>query len=90
MPTALHRHRLAVVWALLVAATLVSYWLGTDHGTDSADVATAVVLFAAFFKVRLIGVHFMELRDAPIWLRAIFEGYVVVVGVTLFVLYLVL
>jgi hypothetical protein len=84
------RGRLGVVWLALVAATCVSWWLGTDHGTDSATLATAGVMVAAFVKVRLVGIHFMELRDAPVWLRLFIELYVAVIAITLFVLYLAL
>jgi cytochrome c oxidase subunit IV len=34
-----------------------------------------VVLGIASIKVRLVGLDFMELRSAPIPLRAAFEGY---------------
>lgn len=32
------------------------------------------------FKVRLIGIHFIKLRSAPVLLRGIFEGYLLVVS----------
>jgi hypothetical protein len=51
---------------------------------------TAAVLAVAFVKVRLIGIHFMELGTAPRVLRGLFEGYVVVVALALFALYVVL
>ena len=42
----------------------------------------------AFGKAWIVGREFMELRHAPLVLRAIFGGWVVVVGTTLTVLYL--
>jgi hypothetical protein len=45
-----------------------------------------IVIAVALFKVRLIGIYFMELRVAPPPLRLLFEGYVLVVFVTLTVL----
>ncbi|MCW3016513.1 MAG: hypothetical protein JWO02_3605 [Solirubrobacterales bacterium] len=82
--------RVGVVWLALILATLGSWQLGTDHaltGTDR-EVATVAVLVVAFVKVRLVGLHFMELRDAPVPLRLVFEGYVAVVCLTLVGLYL--
>lgn len=82
--------RLRLAWAVLVAATLVSWAVGPSHGAtaDTARVGTAVALLVAFGKAWIVGREFMELRHAPLVLRAIFGGWVVVVGTTLTVLYL--
>jgi hypothetical protein len=37
-----------------------------------------VIIAVAVFKLRLVGIYFMELREAPLPLRGIFEGYCVV------------
>lgn len=78
-----------VVWLVLIAATLASWYLGTDHGFSSTAATTVVVMLVAFAKVRLVGLYFMELRDAPLPLRLVFEGYCVaacgaVLGIYLF------
>jgi hypothetical protein len=70
---ALMRNRAGVSWLILVVATLASFALGTDHGTGALVVV--VVLAIAAIKVRLVGLDFMELRHAPIPLRAAFEMY---------------
>jgi hypothetical protein len=62
----------APVWALLVVATGLSWWLGANHGLGLDDHTTATV---AFVKVRYIGVYFMELRHAPLVLRLIFQAW---------------
>jgi hypothetical protein len=67
------RNRAGASWLILIAATLVSYLLGADHGIGSATVVA--VLGIAAIKIRLVGLDFMELRCAPIPLRAAFEGY---------------
>jgi caa(3)-type oxidase subunit IV len=67
------------VWAILVAATVVSWTLGTQHGFNDYTLASVVILLIAFIKVRLVGLYFMELRDAPTVLRGLFEAYCVVV-----------
>lgn len=64
------------VWALLVIATLLSWFLKGD-AVGARVGATAVILIAAF-KVNLVISHFMELRWQPapfrlivsIWLTA--------------------
>lgn len=70
---------MVAVWALLVVATIVSGTVG-GHGV--------VVLVVAFVKVRLVGLYFMELRSAPVPLRLLFEGWVVVTCSVLIGLYL--
>jgi len=72
MPT-LFRARSTAVWAILVVATLVSWAVGSEHGIGSA--IALVVLGVAMIKVRFVGLDFMELRRAPVALRAAFEGY---------------
>jgi hypothetical protein len=80
------RGRAGVSWLVLIVATLISYSLGADHGTGS--VMVVVVLVIASIKVRLVGLDFMELRTAPVPLRAAFEGYCVGLWVLLSGLYL--
>ena len=66
-------NRAGFSWLLLIAATVISWALGADHGTGS--LVALVVLGIASWKVRLVGLDFMELRHAPIPLRAAFEFY---------------
>ena len=80
------RSRAGVSWLVLIVATLISYSLGADHGTGS--VMVVVVLAIAAVKVRLVGLDFMELRTAPVPLRAAFEGYCVGLWALLSGLYL--
>ncbi|MGD1257017.1 cytochrome C oxidase subunit IV family protein [Mycobacterium seoulense] len=67
--------RPGVSWLILIVATLISAALGADHGTGS--VMVVVVLAIAMIKVRLVGLDFTELRNAPVPLRLVFEGYCV-------------
>lgn len=80
------RNRAGVSWLILVAATLVSWGVGAEHGTGSA--VGVLVLGIAAIKVRLVGLDFMELRHAPIPLRAAFEAYCVGMWALLSALYL--
>lgn len=70
--------RTTVVWLILVAATLVSWFLGGLAGSSSHLLTGSVVLIIAFVKVRLVGTYFMELRGAPTVLRVMFDSYCVV------------
>ncbi|HSV71937.1 MAG TPA: cytochrome C oxidase subunit IV family protein [Methylibium sp.] len=65
------------VWALLVGATLTAWWLADGHGLPARLATTAALLIAAF-KVRLVLLHFMELRHAPLRWRAVFEAWLVI------------
>ena len=79
--TDLLRTRATAVWALLVAATLALWWLGSGEGDGRA--ASAAILAIAFLKVHLVGRHFMELRTAPVRLRRALDLYVLATGATL-------
>lgn len=80
------RNRAGATWLLLVAATVVSWAVGAEHGTGSA--VAVVVLAIAAVKARLIGLDFMELRSAPVPLRVVFEVYCVAIWAVLSGLYL--
>jgi caa(3)-type oxidase subunit IV len=80
------RNRAGFSWLVLVAATVVSWVVGAEHGTGS--MVAIVVLAIATIKVRLVGLDFMELRHAPTPLRAIFETYCLAVWAVLCGLYL--
>lgn len=84
------RNVITAVWGALIAATLVSWWLGTDHGVDDVRTASVAILLVAFVKVRFVGMYFMELRHAPLPLRLLFEGWCAAVCTTVIVMYLVL
>ena len=63
------------VWIALVGLTLMSWWIGADHGIGSLRIAGAVVIVVAFVKLRFVGLYFIELRDAPRVMRIAFESW---------------
>lgn len=80
----------SVVWLALAALTISSWGVGAAQGSGAGhDAAGLVIIFVAAFKVRVIGMYFMEIRDAPGVLRMIFEGYCVGLAILLSVMYLV-
>jgi caa(3)-type oxidase subunit IV len=80
------RHRLVLVWLVLLALTFTATVVGISEGTDGAAAVAVVLIGIALLKVRLIGIHFMDLRRAPGTLRLLFEGYIVVLFMALVVL----
>jgi caa(3)-type oxidase subunit IV len=76
-------HRVAVVWLALLGLTFASSVVGIEQGSGVASAAAVLLIGVALFKVRLIGIHFMDLRIAPRPLRLIFEGYLLVVCLVL-------
>lgn len=64
-----------IVWGALVVFTVASFALGGEHLIENKTLAAAIVLGIGAIKVRLVGLHFMELRGAPVALRAAFEAY---------------
>ena len=62
------------VWLVLMAAAVLS-WMISEHST-AAKVATSAVVLIAALKVRLIVMHFMELRWRPRPWRILFELWI--------------
>lgn len=77
-----------VVWLVLLAATVLTAVVGLEQAGASHAIGL-VLLAIAFVKLRLVGIHFMELGTAPLALRLLFEGYVAVVFLVLATLYVV-
>jgi hypothetical protein len=83
-------HRLAwlrtsagLTWIVLVAASVGSWWVGTDHGLNDQTAAAALLLAVAIGKVYLVGMQFMELRHTDLRLLRAFQGYCGLLGVGL-------
>lgn len=81
--TAVALSRPTLVWLLLVGVTVLSWGMGHGVGFGDADLAGAAILVVTFVKVRLVGHDFMELRDAPRWMQAAADGWLVVITATL-------
>jgi heme/copper-type cytochrome/quinol oxidase subunit 4 len=85
--TLIKRNDILLAWALLVALTAASWWLGTDHGIAVAAAST-VILLVAFAKVMVIGYSFMELRHSAAVLRVAFFGLTAIICTVLVGIYL--
>lgn len=84
------RTNATLAWLVLTTLTVISWVLGTQHGLGGGNhvPASLVIFVVAIFKIRVVGLYFMELREAPIALRGAFEGYCVVLLVLLCSMYL--
>lgn len=86
--SALLRHRVTPIWLMLILATALSWQFGHGLGFGAhIHLASVAVIAIALLKVRYIFLDFMELRTAPLPLRLIFEGWILVVGGALVTLY---
>ncbi len=80
------KNRFSLIWLILVVASLLS-WESMAIAGDDARLGRMVILVIAFLKVRLVGIEFMELRHAPVLLRAGFEAWCIAVCAALLVLF---
>jgi hypothetical protein len=87
---ALVQTKASVAWLVLVALTVTQWAIGTHSGVGGPHhVSASLVIFVvAVFKVRLVGIYFMELRDAPVALRGLFEIYCIALLAVLSTMYL--
>lgn len=85
----LHRSDFAlfVCWFLLMALTFMSFET-TAAWLNSPSLLIAVVFAIALLKIRIVILHFMEVRLAPLPLRMAIEIWIVVLGATLLGLWL--
>jgi hypothetical protein len=70
--------RATVVFAGLVVATCITWWLGSASSLTGGalGLAATLTILIAFAKIYFIGRDFMELRDAPLVLRTVFTLWV--------------
>jgi hypothetical protein len=85
MSTFVDRSILAV-WVVLLGATTVAWQLGVEHGIRDTG-AAVLILAIAFVKVRLVGRYFMEIRESPIALAAIFDLWLLAVATVVITFY---
>ncbi|BBU21263.1 cytochrome C oxidase subunit IV family protein [Mycobacterium xenopi] len=75
---AVSRQPAVIVWAILVALTGVSYWLGADHALGTTSAALSLVLVIAIAKSWLVQWFFMDMRHAPRRLQSIVGAWLAV------------
>jgi hypothetical protein len=84
---AILRKPVTVVWLILMLATCATtWWLSKD--AFSPVVAALSILSIAAVKARLVLLHFMELKNAPLRWRLLFEAWVLISIATVLGIYL--
>jgi hypothetical protein len=78
--------RLMVVWLVLSSITLVYLWVGSvdpARALRPSAVVTSSAIVMALIKVRIVFREFMETRHAPVLLRRLTDGWVVLMAMCL-------
>jgi hypothetical protein len=78
--------RLLVVWLVLSSITLVYLWVGSvdpARALRPSAVVTSSAIVMALIKVRIVFREFMETRHAPVLLRRLTDGWVVLMAMCL-------
>lgn len=71
---------LAKVWAVLLAITAVTYWIGEAGLSGNGSMAPVLIMFGlAFAKGLLVSLEFLELRRAPALWRWLVVGWLALV-----------
>jgi hypothetical protein len=74
-PTHADSKHATLIWFLLLSVTAMAWWLA-EHHSVSSHLASSAALAISAFKVRLVFLHFMELKSAPLRWRLAFEAWV--------------
>lgn len=77
--------RATILWLLLVAATLLTWAMGTSALAGKATIALLAVL--SFWKGSVIILDFMALRHAPLLWRALTLGWMILVWAVIGIAY---
>ena len=84
------RTHLTAILMLLISVTLFSWYVGTGGGAHPMApnlTISAVVLFIALLKVRLIMSEFMDVGTAPAWVRRASNAWLMLFFAALFVVH---
>lgn len=83
------KNELILVWGLLSASTIASWYIGQldEVGFHLNAWVTVGVLVIASIKAQLVIQYFMEVRFAPRWLKLFMVSWSVVLVVTLLIFY---
>ncbi|WP_068078379.1 hypothetical protein [Novosphingobium lentum] len=71
--------RLTLFWLVLVAVSVLSF----ESSLFGTRAAGAIVIVIGLTKAWIVGREFMEIRAAPLILRALFQAWVLVLGTAL-------
>jgi hypothetical protein len=82
---------ITVVWLVLTAITVSSWWLAPGHlssvATASIPITVAAIVLGVI-KSRLIIRYFMEVNSAPKWLRRSTDAWLAILWGSVLIIYL--
>lgn len=83
---------LCYVWAFLVAITVAAWWFSRSSSAQPQlnTMVTLSVLLISAVKVQLVMRYFMELGEAPRWLRLSAEAWLLILTMLLLACYFVI
>lgn len=81
------RNPVSIVWIVLMVGTCISTWVLSTEAFVPV-VATVGVFVIAAVKIHFVMSYFMELRDAPVRVRLVFEAWIVVAVAMILGIYL--
>ena len=82
----------SAAWLILMLATSLSWWLGSNDVLSSNQISeyrllSSGLIIIAFIKVRIVIRYFMEVREAPMALKLVCDAWVVLVCGAIIYLY---
>ena len=89
--TNLIKTQASLIWLLLMLLTAISWSLGegVDYGENTPTaIFSLLLMFAAIVKVRLVVLHFMDVKIAPAFLRIAMEVWFIVIFLLIALFYL--
>lgn len=81
------RNPVSIVWIVLMVGTCISTWVLSTEAFVPV-VATVGVFVIAAVKIHFVMSYFMELRDAPVRVRLVFEAWIVAAVAVILGIYL--
>jgi hypothetical protein len=82
---------ITVVWLVLTAITVSSWWLAPGHLSNVATASipiTVAAIVLGLIKSRLIIRYFMEVHFAPTWLRRTTDAWLALLWGSVLIIYL--
>lgn len=80
-----------IAWLVLAGLTALAWFGGNEYAVVSHvyyQRITIGLIVLAFFKIRLVVMYFMEIGNAPLPLKALFEVWIVAVPTVMITLFL--
>ena len=72
-----------LVWVCLMVLTSISWYVGESPEKYDHSGVVVSILIVTFIKIRLVIMHFMEVKNAQLPLRLAFDAWCIVVATAL-------